>query len=716
MEYHKQFQTHINHNDLPQVVNLWQEYCLSEEIDPDEFIEILESIKAAPLADNFGVYADQGLILWEQMEPGTKKDTVFKLIFDIQTTNSAPLANLAISYLHEKYKNDPLFDQKLKLVGLREKTSFKNAISNFEILTHMKVGNFFLHTGGWGIGEVLEVSMLREQISLEFDYIGGHKELSFANAFKTLIPVTKEHFLARRFGNPEAFEAYAKDHPVETIHMLLRDLGPKTAAEIKNELCDLVIPEDEWQKWWQTTRTKLKKDTLIEAPESIKDCFRLRKDEMTHEERLKKALKSTNDVNTLIEAVYSFIRDFPQLLKNQEFITYLKNELSETLAKQEITASQEIQILFILQDLAHEKADTVSQIIAKTPNISDVVSDIHVLSYKKRMLTEVKAHAADWTSHFANLLFLVDQNPLRDYLLDELLSAKQEKVIQAKMEELLASPDLSPSTFLWYFQKIMANDGYPYANQTGRDRFFESFFILLHRIEQNPAHKDLVKKMLSFLSAGRFANVRKLFQGASIEVVKEILLLCTKCQSLTDHDIKILHSLAEVVYPSLAQMRKAGTEEEPEQIIWVTREGYAKVQERIEKIGTVEMVDVAKEIEIARSHGDLRENSEFKFAQERRARLQSELRFLSSQIQSMRILTKEDIDTTQVGVGTIVTLEDASGKISSLTFLGPWDADADHNILSIESKIGKDLKGLKIGDKCNVKDSEYKIKSISSYL
>ena len=171
------------------------------------------------------------------------------------------MAELAYSYLEERYKNDPSFQQKIKLVGLRERKSFPSAVANFELLAHMNVGNFFLHTGGWGIGEVIDVSMLREQITLEFDNVSGNKEISFVNAFKTLLPVAKDHFLARRFGDTEAFETFARANPLETIRLLLKDLGPKTALEIKDELCDIVIPESDWAKWWQLTRTKLKKET-----------------------------------------------------------------------------------------------------------------------------------------------------------------------------------------------------------------------------------------------------------------------------------------------------------------------------------------------------------------------------------------------------------------------------------------------------------------------
>ena len=52
-----------------------------------------------------------------------------------------------------------------------------------------------------------------------------------------------------------------KDDPDVLIRVLLKDLGPKTAQEIKDELCELVIPEKDWSKWWQAARAKIKKDT-----------------------------------------------------------------------------------------------------------------------------------------------------------------------------------------------------------------------------------------------------------------------------------------------------------------------------------------------------------------------------------------------------------------------------------------------------------------------
>lgn len=715
MEYLKQFQKHLSGNNLVGIVSLWQEYCLSDEFEGEELKEILLSIKESTLADSFGIYVEQGLLLWEQMKESEIKDEVICLIFDLQTTNENKLAQIALDYLTKKYPDDPNFEKKARLVGLVDKVNFQCSLSNFELLTHMKVGNFFIHTGGWGVGEVSEVSVLREQVTLEFDYVAGHKELSFKNAFNTLIPIKKDHFLARRFGDPDKFEEYAKKHPVETIHLLLKDLGPKTAAEIKDELEELVIPEDDWAKWWQSTRTKLKKDTMVETPKSIKDPFVLRKTEVSHEERLLKSLSTKPDVKALIEMIYTFLRDFPTALKSGEFKDSLIKELTDVLHHKEVTDSQEIQILFILQDLGHEKAQDLSGLIQKIPEVERVVEDIHVLSYKKRLLMEIKNEKPDWVLIFSHLLFRVDQNTLRDYMLDELMKQDDQASLIEKIEELIESPNMSPAGLLWYFQKVMGSKKVHFSDQEGKNRMLEAFFILLHMIEPKNEYRELVKRMHTFLQSGRFAHVRRIFQDASLEVVKEVLLLSTKCHSLNDHDVKILYSLAEVVHPSIGALKK-GLEDDEESIIWTTQEGFDRLKARIEEIATVETVENAKEIEVARSHGDLRENSEYKFALEKRSRLQSELKFLSEQAKHMRVLTESDVDTSKVNVGCVIDLKNDKGEKASYSILGPWDADPEKHILSSESKIAKEMLGLAVGSKCHVQGKDWNIEGIRSIL
>lgn len=727
MSYLKEFLQHISNHDYTPFLRLWEEYCSGDEPDAQEIIEILKAAKGSDFADHFGKHVDRILPLWEKITDPTSSHEIFKLIIDIETINTPKLREKVYDYLKDKHSSDKHFNEKMKLIGMRERESrdpFQGAISNYELLSHINKGKFVFHTGGWGVGEIVDYSLLREQLSIEFDYVPGKKEVSFETAFKNLIPVPDNHFLALRFGNPDALEKIAKEDPVAVIKMLLRDLGPKAASEIKDELCDLVIPAADWTKWWQSARAKIKKDTMLETPEDIRKPFRMRRSEVTHEERLQKALENKPDANTLIQMIYSFMKDFPETLKNQEFKAVLHAKLSEMLAYPEISKPQQLQIYFFLEDLAttkDENSDKIAEIVkqfSSHSSVQDLIGHIDVLSFKKRVLMEIRESRSDWKELFLHVLLSLDQNTLRDYVLTELLSGKEEEAVKQKLVELYTYPGKYPETFLWYFPKAMSQKKVPFSDKQGKLRFFESLLILLSKVEYSPEHRELVKKIHAILAADRYAIVRQMVQDGTIDEVKEFLLLCTKCHSFADHDLKILHSLAEVAHPSLAKLRKTnGNKSENEDLVlWTTQEGYLKLQQRIQQIATVETVENAREIEVARAHGDLRENAEFKAALEKRDRLQSELKLLSDQMNKTRVITEADINVDEVGVGCIVECESNKGHIVTYTLLGPWDADPERNILALQSKLAQTMKGLNLGDKFQFQGDEFVIKGIKSYL
>lgn len=717
MGYLIDFEKAIENHDAPAILRLWEEYTSSDEVDAEDFRAILEAVKKSDLQDYIGRHIERGLPLWEKVEKGPLSDEILRLIVDLEVTDNPLLRELTIQHLTEKFGNEKKFQEKMRLIGMRNpRESFKGAISHYILLNHMEKGNFVFHTQGWGVGEIMEVSMLREQLNLEFDYVPGRKELPFKIAFTTLVPIPDEHFLAQRFGNPDELEEKAKKNPAEVIRLLLKDLGPKTALEIKDELCGLVIPEEEWNRWWQTARTKVKKDTRIETPSDLKEPFRLLKEGISHEERLQKALEKKPDADTLIQMVYNFFKDFSDTLKNQSFKESLTAKLKELLSFQEITAAQELQIYFFLQDLSGDKDyPPIQELLKRTELIEQIISEISIQSLKKRALIAVRKFKDNWQSLFLNLLFIVDHNPLRDYIINELIKSDAKEEVREKLDNLCNFPYQNPDLLIWYFQKIMSDSSFPLSTNTEKTKVFESFLILLSYLEQKGERRELIKKMHGILSAGRYSVVRKIMKLASIDDVQEFLLLVTKCHSLSDHDIKIFYSLAEVAHPSLAKKR---IEEAPpeEDIIWTTKEGYLALQQRIEQIGTVETVENAKEIEVARAHGDLRENAEFKAALEKRDRLQAELKFLSDQLNKARILTKEEIVTSEVSVGTIVECVNEKGEPVSFTLLGPWDADPEKNILSFQSKLAKTLMGHKVGDTVELQNKKYTIKDIRSAL
>ncbi|NGX48010.1 MAG: Transcription elongation factor GreA [Chlamydiae bacterium] len=715
MGYLVDFEKAIENHDAPAILRLWEEYSSSDEVDGEDFRAILEAIKKSELHDYIGRHVERVLPLWEKIEKGPLADEILRLIVDLEVTNNPTLRQITLNHLKEKFGDEKIFQEKMRLIGLRGgKEDFKGAISHYLLLNHMKKGNFVFHTAGWGVGEILDVSMLREQLSMEFDYVPGRKEISFKIAFTTLVPIPEEHFLAQRFGNPDVLEEKAKKNPVEVIQLLLKDLGSKTALEIKDELCELVIPEKEWNRWWQSTRNKIKKDTHIESPADLKLPFRLLKEEVSHEQRLQKALETKPDADTLIHMIYSFLKDFSDTLKNKSFKESLVEKLKELLSFQEITVSQELQVHFFLQDLSGEKDyPPIAELLKKAESLEKILSEISIQSFKKRTLMAIRKVREDWQDLFLKLLLVVEHSSLRDYIIGELIPSDAKEKLTKKLEELCLYPYQYPELVIWYFQKVIADPSLPLSDEEGKSLFFEAFLILLSNLEQKGERRDLIKKIHGILSAGRYAIVRKIMKFASLASVQEFLLLVTKCHSLSDHDIKIFHSLAEVVYPSLAKKREEPIEEE---VIWTTQEGYLSLQKRLEQIGTIETVENAKEIEVARAHGDLRENAEFKAALEKRDRLQTELKFLSDQLNKSRILIKEEIDTNEVSIGTIADWESEDGGNISYTLLGPWDADPDKYILSFQSKLANSMLGLKIGDTIEIQNKKHTLKDIRSAI
>lgn len=718
MSYLNEFISKIQKIDYPGFLTLWEEYCNSDQLDADELIAILEVVRRSEMAANLGRHFERMLPLWETLTDPEKSYQVLKSLLDVQHASSEVMAAIALKTLEDRYGQTLKFQDKIKMVGLRGKDKIQGCIRNFELLNHFNKGNFVFHPTGWGVGEILDVSFLREEITVEFELVAGKKTLSFSTAYKTLDPISKQHILAMRFSQPDELEAIAKKDAVAFMKKFFEELGPKTASEIKDELCDLVIPSDDWTKWWQQTRAKLKKDAMIDCPDDLKMPFKLRKDEVTHEERLKKLIAQAKEHTAdLINVFYSFFRDFPEASKNSSCINLVQSHLLNLLSQGHLSTSEEIMVYMILEDLGHH--DKQAQLEALVKNEQDLVpvfGNITIISMKKRVLCMIKQLRHDWKMIFELLLIHIDYNPLREFVFEELHANGASIELHAFIKKLMTHPYDSPDAFLWLFTKGMENEVFLGEYLLTKPRLFEALLVLLSRIENSSTQKNLVKKIVALIMDDRFALVRDVMKGSSIAEVKEFILLSTKCHSFSEHEIKIFQSLAEVVYPALAKSTQKQSTAEENGVIWCTQEGFARMQKRVHHIATVETVENAKEIETARAHGDLRENAEFKAALERRDRLQQELKVLSDQLGQARVISKDDIILDQVGVGCVVECVNSSGQKTTYKILGPWEADPDKKILSYQSKLAQAISGKVKGDSFKFQDEELIITDIKGYL
>src|SRR5204862_7006055 len=99
-------------------------------------------------------------------------------------------------------------------------------------------------------------------------------------------------------------------------------------------------------------------------------------------------------------------------------------------------------------------------------------------------------------------------------------------------------------------------------------------------------------------------------------------------------------------------------------------------------------------------YGDLSENFEFKAAKQMQSVLMRRKTELEQMLHNARGTSFENVDTSRVSIGTIVTLRSVEpNKEEPYTILGAWDGDPDRNVISYQPAIGQALLGKKRGER-----------------
>lgn len=136
-----------------------------------------------------------------------------------------------------------------------------------------------------------------------------------------------------------------------------------------------------------------------------------------------------------------------------------------------------------------------------------------------------------------------------------------------------------------------------------------------------------------------------------------------------------------------------------EKQIVLTKESYdAKVKE-LEQLKTTGRDEIAERIKVARSFGDLSENSEYDEAMNEQAKLEAKIARLENDIRNANILDEDNLNVGVVHPGSKVKVENVeNGKKSEYTILGPSESNPAQGIISDQSPIGKSLIGNRKGD------------------
>ncbi|MFD0943521.1 transcription elongation factor GreA [Savagea faecisuis] len=135
----------------------------------------------------------------------------------------------------------------------------------------------------------------------------------------------------------------------------------------------------------------------------------------------------------------------------------------------------------------------------------------------------------------------------------------------------------------------------------------------------------------------------------------------------------------------------------------MTEAGKQKLEEELEFLKTVKRKEVVERIKVARSYGDLSENSEYDSAKEDQAFVEGKISSLESMIRNAVIITEDELNTDEVGLGKTVTFKELPDEEEeTYTIVGSAEADPLEGLISNDSPIAKALIGHKKGDEVKI--------------
>ena len=135
----------------------------------------------------------------------------------------------------------------------------------------------------------------------------------------------------------------------------------------------------------------------------------------------------------------------------------------------------------------------------------------------------------------------------------------------------------------------------------------------------------------------------------------------------------------------------------------MSKTGHQKLKEELIHLERVERAEIVKAIEVAREHGDLKENAEYHAAKDRQGHVEGRILELKDKISRAEIIDCTKVGTAKAVFGTVVELLDLdSDEEVTYQLLGPEEANVKNGSISVLSPIGRSLLGKEEGDDVTV--------------
>jgi transcription elongation GreA/GreB family factor len=549
----------------------------------------------------------------------------------------------------------------------------------------------------WGVGQIVEKDDALGAFLIDFRTKKGHS-MEFGYAAEALKHLPDEHFEARILREPETIRTMARDQVADLLKLVVESLGKEaTVARLEESMVPHLFAADGWKKFWEAAKRAMKKDPRFVIPgkrhEPIQYMESAPESKGGGIEELREAVgakrvievleklqknKSSGDFKAMAEEAFRLVDAAAQKIPKSQISQVAELALARSEFAQSAGLPTEIGPVLkgILPSEPHRMAIVIEALPAgKMPRFAELAC----LQLGER-----------WTELFFALLPRASGR-LMDAITARFKKANRLAELEGALDRLLRERLTHPDLIVWLCR-----------NRTGELAKLANpslFLTALNVLEKEQLSESSRGSRLRDLLLEDKELIRDLLAPSSPEEVRDVTRSALASTAFEELDKRSLIGALVKLYPQVGSMVAGENRTTVVEAPIVSWESLEKRKLELEEITTKKIPANSKEIGVARSYGDLKENHEFKAAKEMQAVLMRRKLELEAMIVSAQGTDFSGVKGDEVAIGTVVEYESAEGgEKKTVTILGAWDSDPERGILSYQTAVAQALVRRKVGD------------------
>jgi transcription elongation GreA/GreB family factor len=584
-----------------------------------------------------------------------------------------------------------------------------------EPLVQLTTSGYCMHRS-WGFGKITTVDTVFARFTIDFQNKPSHT-MDLAFAAESLKPIPKDHILARKAADLENLRQMAALNHLELIKLVLKSYGGRaTADQIQAVLVPDVI-RDDWKKWWEAAKKELKKDGHFQVPLKKTEPLIYQAKEVVLQDRLLAEFRAAKGLKARILVASELLKNAADLTDKQaagtEVITALNAEITSHQRTQPAVALEGI---FVRDDIRAatgatpvEGELTERSIWSQDGKLGALLEVMPAVKHRRTLESFKAANPERWIDIVRATLNIVPAKLCRECA-QLLIQEGKIDLLKETLARLISQHTASSELLLWLAKE--RSDAF--ADILGP----EVFRAMLSAMERDQFNERRSNRLRDFILDDQELLV-ELIGSADLEVIKDLTRALQLSPCFDDMDKRSL--LARIVksYPAV-QSLISGEQTKQEANLVVSWESLERRKDEYTELVQKKIPANSKEIAIARSYGDLRENHEYKAAKEMQKLLMRRKSELEAQLVRARGTDFAGVKTDAVGIGTVVQVTDLTANHPEhFTILGAWDSDPEKGIISYLTPVAQSMLNHKPGEQVEFDmdgaHKSYRIEAIAPY-